>query len=240
MLRWRAALVFSELNLLFPVQIALRLYFHGGESAQLLFICGLLRSICSFTALVLWAVSSKTVAAAVLAPVLVLLILEWYFTTELKSQHLALTAWPGTIVYFACTLGPINYLSNIIADRHTTLSARLAIVQTIARSGLIILVIGMYFANEPYHNAWSCYGPNGHAAIKDFTKGPCPLYTRDYMHSWACVNNNNIPCRGLQYQKYKGTHLITHMATIMTAALYGQHVANLVIVYFKLKASEST
>lgn len=131
--------------------------------------------------------------------------------------------------YLLCTIMPTNYVLNSIAVRSNTIAHVYAVCQTIVRAMLIFIIVIEAYVYEDYGNAWSCYRDD---PIKEYTLGPCPLYTHDYIHDWPCTDNfvNNTACLGTQSPAWMKSHWSRHGAIVGTTVLYTQHALSAVIL----------
>jgi len=131
--------------------------------------------------------------------------------------------------YRLCAIMPTNYVLNSIAIRSNTIAHVYALCQTVVRAVLISIIVVEAYVYKDYGNAWSCYKK---VSIKDYTLGPCPLYTHDYIHDWPCTDNfiSNPPCSGKQNPAWEQSHWSRHGAIVLTTVLYTQHVLAAIIL----------
>lgn len=135
----------------------------------------------------------------------------------------------GTVLGLVCGLMPLNFVLNVSADRSSGVASFLATAQTLTIVVLLLCVIFAYIIRPSFAKAWSCYG---NAPVEDYNRGPCPLYTNDYLHSYACRDNTDASCYGVPPSKsWANPRQFEMHCMVGLASLYGLHVANTLILY---------
>jgi len=208
----------AEFNVVLPINLLVALYHH--EHSWLVVVLSALRLMCVYTsALLLYFEHVRTgfiVAAAALGLTLCFGALPAHSTKHQRLYHIV------------CAVMPTNYILNTCAARTTQFKSVYATIQIVIRASLIGIIIVESYVYKDYGNAWSCYQ---NKKINAYNLGPCPLYTHDYQHDWACVNNqvSNLPCLGRQSTSWVKSHWSRHGACIGTALLLAQHGVTAVI-----------
>lgn len=139
-------------------------------------------------------------------------------------------------VYVAVACCPINFFFNIVGPRNSLEQSIYATFQSILRIGFLLTIIIVSITYPDYKAAWSCYMAS---PAKDYTKGYCPAFTKNYYDNFACRDSksNNLACLGGELPSWKNPHIITHISHLLLTALYAQHVitATISIVRFSVK-----
>jgi hypothetical protein len=173
-----------------------------------------------------------TTAIVLLSVVFILGTIEYHIFKEkaiTAASDLArdnVTAFTVAFVGAACL--PVNFFLNIVAPRTSLEQSVYAALQVVLRVGLVLFVVIIRVAYPDYKAAWSCYMS---APIKDYTKGYCPAYTKNYYDNFACRDStpNNLACFGGELPSWKNPHIAVHIATLLVAAFYTQHIITAII-----------
>lgn len=248
---WRDTLVLNELNLLVPLLLLTNGIYSrdhvrdvGRRVAtrdSLCLVVAIARVIITWIAILIvaWAGWTRIVSwslATVLAVVAVgLADIEYHATTELMVGRLDVNERRYGLLYFLLALMPVNYMFNIVADRSTTVKLVYATLQAVLRTSLATFVFLVWWVYPDYRLAWSCYMSK---PVDEYVHGYCPAFTDDYGNNFACRNAEtyNIACYpGLgNLDSWRSPHVVTHIAVLLTAGLYGQHALNVWVMWVRL------
>jgi len=232
--RWQRSITYSELNLLFPVATFDRIYdartndvviISAEDVVQQLLKLPLIRVFLTYGAMILFGAAHVKMALIFLGVAALFFLIEVTVTDALIiSNNTTAEATLGLV----CSFLPLNYILNVSADRGSGVASFLASVQTIIIVTLITILVFAVITRVPYANAWSCYGAK---PVEEWNQGPCPLYTKDYLHSYACRDNTNAECLGNPTSKAwrNPRQFEMHCITVL-ASLYGLHVANTLLL----------
>ena len=235
---WQTVVLYSELNLLVPLETLLYLYDpdkKGIFAVTTQVLVPMLRVTATYAgAMCIIYLSLSHVASLVmvaLAAGAYALEINW---TDRRSFR---AAGASVGLYIAASVLPINFVLNLVADTSTPLARGIAVGQTLARGGAILIIFSVLtittFCDDCYARAWSCYShpysTNGSGMV-NYTRSLCPLYTHEYVNNWACVNSHNPVCN--THEMPKGWYVkpeIFHHSVVLLGLLYGYHVVNVLI-----------
>lgn len=130
---------------------------------------------------------------------------------------------------FVLGILPINFVTNIAADKSTELAFVLAYLNSAVRIATLVYIVCANIVRKPFAEAWGCYG-TPHMSL--WNEGPCPLYTHDYFHSWVCRDNahTDLCTRQTLPDSYNTPGKSEMHAMMVVTVLYGIHVANMLLL----------
>jgi len=233
---WQRVILYSELNVLVPIESLLYLY--KGDDNQhdtKTIVVQVVVPIARVTLLLASIITAMYIGLTHVAVRILIGITVGMFLIEINYTHSTVfrAKTASRVTFLAASLLPVNFVANLVADRSTPLANAIAIAQTVARGVALLIVIGSVVIRESYTRAWSCYNTDDYAL---FVNGPCPLYTNDFSgNNLACVDNNSPACLGHPLKSWMQPSLAVHHAGVLIGALYGFHVLNLFIVYPLIK-----
>lgn len=234
-LLWQRVILYSEINLLVPVEalLYLALYTTDGKETPaakellLQVVVPITRVTAMFVALVL----GMYLGVGHLATRVFLIAAAAAFLVEINytSSSLFRSETASRIMFLVAACMPINFVNNLVADRSTPLANVLAIAQTAVRAVALLIIVSSAIIKDSYMRAWSCYTTDD---VTTFVNGPCPLYTHDFSgNNLACVNNLNPACQGIISKHWRQPPIAVHHAGVIVGALYGFHALNVRIAY---------
>lgn len=247
MITWKSTLLVNEANAVLPLVplITRGIYDQTPPPrgmitrASLCFAVSVLRVTATWIAILLLTFShgfaGTTFGVVMLVTVAALADVEYHATSHDMVRQLNLNESRNGLLYFVLAALPVNYMFNIVADRDTTVKLAYATLQSGLRIGLLAVLATLHWIYPLYRDAWSCYMQK---PIAEYVHGYCPIYTQDWSDNFACRNRvaSNIACYPGQghANNWKNPHVLVHITTLLTAALYGQHVLNVWIYWIRL------
>lgn len=186
------------------------------------FAIGIIRSILVIVTIALLAAKVKRAWIAALITGFIVLLDHKVTTIEWHRNFRSL------VPAYVQSILPLNFFTNIGADKTTEFARVLAVLNALVRIGLFFYIVAAAAIRTPYAKAWSCYNSRPQ---KEWNEGPCPLFTHDYFHSWVCRDNYSPECVAHDIPKSWTQPTRSEMhATSVFVVMYSVHAADMLLL----------